>query len=124
MFQGIKIITESLKAFLLKANGVAYLIVDLLTKLLLLVPLSLVELDAFLGHADLFAVGVNAGLLYAGEGLSGLQLHLEGVDLCLNSGTITGVVSQQGLEFLHLPLVGHRQLINVNIAVTFLVFSL
>ena len=106
------------------AYGVSDLIVYEFAGLLLVIPLLLVVLYAFLGHPDLLPVRVDLGLLDAGEGLEGLLLDLEGVDLRGEADGVPRVVREKGLEFLHLALVGQGQLVDVDGAVPLLVLGL
>ena len=106
------------------AYGVSDLIVYEFAGLLLVIPLLLVVLYAFLGHPDLLPVRVDLALLDAGEGLEGLLLDLEGVDLRGEAHGVPRVVREKGLEFLHLALVGQGQLVDVDGAVPLLVLGL
>jgi len=80
-FQRGQVVLTSFPSLLLVADGISDLIVYQFSGLLLVVPLLLVVLNAVLGHHNLLLVGVNLALLDAGQGLKGLQLDLEGVDL-------------------------------------------
>ena len=90
-----QLILGALDALLLEADAISDLIVKLLPHLLLLVPLSLVELDALLSHGYLLLESVDFAILEASQGLRSLQVHLQGVNLSLYLSTIPRVVTEE-----------------------------
>ena len=68
-FQRGQVVLTSFPSLLLVADGISDLIVYEFSGLLLVVPLLLVVLNAFLGHPNLLLVRVNLALLDACQGL-------------------------------------------------------
>ena len=81
--------------------------------------------DPLLSHGDLLLVALDPAGLARGEGTQRLQLDPQRVDLPGQLAPPDGVIPEERLELLHLPLIGGRgQLVDVDVTITLLVLSL